>query len=389
MKHDDSVQAAHESWWGRRLTPAQAGAAFVIGLVLVGGSTVAFLRRSPSTVGIAAASFEIPATPSDEWSKLLAGAGRASSRIPLDEIHRGGPPKDGIPALTSPAVTSAGAAGRLRPEDRVVGVTVNGESRAYPIRILNWHEIVNDTLGGRSLAVTYCPLCDSVVVFDRDIGGTVREFGVSGLLYNSNVLMYDRQAGDSQESLWSQLTLKAVVGVAAERGLELRPMPAQFVTWASWMEENPGTTVLSFETGHRRNYDLNPYEDYFGSPQLMFPVKPAGDPASDLDALPPKERAIVILADDKLRAYPVSRLDAALKRGESDAAGGLLADGLLFKPDPSDRASYSVVAPDGSPAAAAFSFWFAFRAMHPGADVFSDAIPDSGARSPGLPQGSE
>ena len=158
------------------------------------------------------------------------GSGRRASKpfdfsdatVPVEEIHSGGPPKDGIPALSKPRLIAAGEATYLKPADRVIGVAIEGEARVYPIRILNYHEIVNDKIGGRPIAVTYCPLCDSAAVFDRETPRGVREFGVSGLLYNSNVLMYDRD--EKAESLWSQLRTEAVTGVQVRNQLKLLPL---------------------------------------------------------------------------------------------------------------------------------------------------------------------
>ena len=111
----------------------------------------------------------------------------------------------GFPSLTNPKLLTVSEAIYLEDHDRVIGVRFGGEARAYPLRVLNWHEAVNDTVGAKAIAVTYCPLCDSSLVFDRDVGGEVREFGISGKLWNSNVLLYDRQKDSRQESLWSQL----------------------------------------------------------------------------------------------------------------------------------------------------------------------------------------
>jgi hypothetical protein len=123
------------------------------------------------------------------------------SLVPADEIHAGGPPRDGIPALTDPKFIPAAQADFLADEDRILGLNLGGEARVYLIAILNWHEIVNDRIGERAVAVTYCPLCGTGIVFDAQVDGRPMEFGVSGLLYNSDVLLYDR----STESLWSQI----------------------------------------------------------------------------------------------------------------------------------------------------------------------------------------
>lgn len=137
--------------------------------------------------------------------------------VPRDEILAGGPGKNGIPALTSPKLVDVKAAGWLRPKDRVAGVVHAGQARAYPLRILVWHEVVNDTIGDQPVTVTYCPLCDSVAVFDRKTPDGIKEFGVSGLLYNSNVLMFDREG--KPEGLWSQLKSQAVSGPLSGQAL--------------------------------------------------------------------------------------------------------------------------------------------------------------------------
>ena len=183
--------------------------------------------------------------------------------IPLEGIKSGGPPKDGIPALTEPTFLDGEAARFLKPTDLVIGVSMNGSHRAYPLKILDRHENVNDTIGRTPIAVSYCPLCKSSLVFDRRVGGSTREFGISGLLYNSNVLIYDRQSNPRQESLWSQVEMRAVTGPAAEQGLTLTLLPSEMTDWGSWRQRYPHTQVLSNLTGHGRDYDRSVYQDYF------------------------------------------------------------------------------------------------------------------------------
>lgn len=357
------------AWWNPSLSRRQT----VLGLgistaVILIAAALSYTRLAPS------GGFDGPRPGSSSSGGAGGGFAGAFSipkdafkLIPRDEIHAGGPPKDGIPALTNPKTVQASAAG-LAPADRVIGVVIDGEARAYPLRILNWHEIVNDTLGGKPIAVTYCPLCDSAVVFDRTIGGEVREFGVSGLLYNSNVLMYDRQEDEAKESLWSQMMLAAVVGPAAQEGLELELLPAQLTTWESWSATHAKTTSLSFDTGHARNYDGNPYAGYFSSPQLMFPVKTQGEPAPDADALPAKEPTIVVSLGGTLKGYPVSRLRAALVSGAvTDEFAGRR---FTFTEVDGGEGLYQVTDSAGGPVPAAFTFWFEFRAAHPKAEVF-------------------
>lgn len=185
---------------------------------------------------------------------------------------------DETKALVSPQHVKNPEA-KITGTERVIGVTVGNESRAYPINIMNRHEIANDTLGGVPIAVTYSPLTDSVVVFDRRIDPEQPpiEFGVSGLLYNSNLLMYDRTNGVKSDvsSLWSQLLMKSVAGPKA--GTTLYALPAQLTHWQDWLASHPGTTVISGVPEEADNYKLNPYQEYFASGKPKFPVKPMAE----------------------------------------------------------------------------------------------------------------
>ena len=186
--------------------------------------------------------------------------------IPIDEILKGGPPRDGIPALDHPPFLPPAEA-PWRDADLVLGVAWRGEARAYPIAILEWHELVNDTLGGRPILVSYCPLCGTGMVFDRRVEGALRSFGVSGLLYRSDLLMYDRES----ESLWSQIAAEAVTGPSLGRRLALLRSGVERL--GEWKRSHPETTVLSRETGYRRDYARSPYAGYADSPRLAFPVR--------------------------------------------------------------------------------------------------------------------
>lgn len=194
--------------------------------------------------------------------------------------------KDGIRALTPDLVDTITPAEAelinknergnfLIDPDRVIGVNIGGESRAYPLRVLNHHEIVNDVVGGVPVAITYHPLCDSAVVFDRrDKNGQVRVFGVSGLLYNSNLVMYDRQNDQKDESLWVQLLFKPVAGPAVTRGEVLERLPFRMARWSDWRVENPGTTVLRGQRVLKKEYRRDPYVPYFANDDLKFAVSP-------------------------------------------------------------------------------------------------------------------
>jgi len=203
---------------------------------------------------------------------LLCGFTLSPTLIPAERILSGGPPKDGIPALTYPKIETAEIANHwLNDHDLVLGIVVDGKARAYPIRIMNWHEIVNDRIGQHAFVLSYCPLCGSGMAFDsNDL------FGVSGMLYQSDVLLYDKNT----ESLWSQLMMQAVAGPRA--GEKLPVMPVEHSSWSVWKTEHPNTTVLSRHTGYQRDYSHNPYAGYEDVSGTYFPVY------NHDDRLPPK-----------------------------------------------------------------------------------------------------
>jgi hypothetical protein len=187
--------------------------------------------------------------------------------VPLDQLVSGGPPPDGIPSIDSPKFNSVNDGNKfLGDSDKVVGININGDIRAYPLQILVWHEIVNDNVGGISVAITYCPLCFTNQVFDRKVNNTILEFGTSGKLYNSNLVMYDR----SSKSLWSQALGEGIVGKYA--GIKLEKLPFDVAYWKDWKKIYPQTKVLSKDTGSARPYGADPYGDYYTAPDILFPV---------------------------------------------------------------------------------------------------------------------
>lgn len=274
--------------------------------------------------------------------------------VPQEQLLRGGPPKDGIPALTSPKTVRASRANFLQPHDRIVAVTMNDESRAYPIRMLNWHEIVNDELGGVPIAVVYCPLCDSVTVVDRRMDEEILEFGVSGMLYQSNVLMYDRQ----HDALWSQIMLEAISGPYAGQSLTHYPGWA-ITTFEQWKREHPNGTVVTFDTGHRRDYDQSPYDDYMTSDALYFPVKRHDD------RLGRKDRVIGLRYGDLVRAYPIRTVHQAPGHRLIDMIDG---SKLIIESDPTSGHTAIVQSPEG--AQTIHTFWFSWAATHPETEIY-------------------
>lgn len=185
-----------------------------------------------------------------------------NTRIDLTELLDGGPPKDGIPSLDNPRFDTAKTT-PFKQNELIIGVVINGEAKAYPLGILNWHEIVNDTLGGTNLSVTYCPLCDTAVVFDR--GNTT--YGVSGKLYQSCLIMYDR----ADDTLYSQPWAMGVIGLKNNRSLNR--LPGVKTTLGAWLAKHPNSKILATETGHKRDYLRYPYGSYYTNNEILFPVR--------------------------------------------------------------------------------------------------------------------
>ncbi len=191
--------------------------------------------------------------------------------IRLEEIVWGGVLKDGIPALINPELIPANQASYLQNDELVFGVEIDGDARAYPYRIMDWHEMFNDVVGGVPVALAYCTLCGSGILFDTRMEGGDEPFvfGSSGFLYRSNKLMYDKQTN----SLWNQFTGRPVVGKLTGSDIQLPILPVITTTWAEWLSQNPHTKVLSLDTGHIRDYSPGrAYGSYFNSPELMFPA---------------------------------------------------------------------------------------------------------------------
>lgn len=163
----------------------------------------------------------------------------------------------------------------LVPDDRVLGVSLGGESRAYPARVLTWHEVANDTLGGIPIAVTYCPFSGSATAYDRRLGDRVVELRMSGLVYNANILLYDLQGNRDRESLWSQVTGAAIAGPEAEKGSTLARLECQFMDWRDWKLLHPDTTVMGADLRMKKQYRSDPYQNYALSPGVPYPYEPA------------------------------------------------------------------------------------------------------------------
>ena len=277
--------------------------------------------------------------------------------LPDDQILGGGPAKDGIPALTDPKTVAGDAAEVMfGPTARIIAVTVNGQTRGYPINILNWHEAVNDTLGQTPIGVIYCPLCDSVTVVDRRLDDKTYEFGISGLLCYSNVLLYDR----TDNALWSQVGLKAVSGPNAGRSLtHLDGWSMMHLT--DFRAQYPDAQIVSIYTGHRRMYRGNPYQPYFNDDKVMASFK-TFEPDTRMKN---KARIIGIAYKDVARAYP---LDAIRKSPGGEVLDELAGEKVQLKYDEQRDVFDVIKVPDG--ANAVHTFWFTWAKFHEDTQIY-------------------
>ncbi|GJM41635.1 MAG: hypothetical protein DHS20C20_19170 [Ardenticatenaceae bacterium] len=243
------------------------------------------------------------------------------SKIRVEEIQWGGVVLDGIPALDNPNMLSAAEADYLEPWEPVFGIALNGDARAYPLRILDWHEMANDVVGGVPVSLAYCTLCGAAVAYDGrsvDLDGNevTYTFGSSGFLFRSNKLMYDR----STLTLWNQLTGEPVLGELAAGDIRLNLLPVVLTTWADWQEQHPETVVVDIETGFSRRYVPGAaYGDYFANDErlfrdgLMFPVWQQSDQLFN------KDHVYALRLDETPKAYPV--IDLLAERVVNDVVG--------------------------------------------------------------------
>jgi hypothetical protein len=234
----------------------------------------------------------------DPAMKRFLDSGRPST-IRVELIQWGGVRVDGIPALDAAPLVRAKAATYLTAEEPVFGVQIKGDVRAYPLRLLDWHEMANDVVGGVPVSLAYCTLCGAGVLYRTDTARGTLTFGSSGFLYESNKLMYDRQTG----TLWNQLTGEPVNGPLVGSGIKLERLPVAVASWGNWQRSHPETRVLSLETGFQRDYTPGkPYGSYFASPETMFPVHQRSK------VLPEKAWIYALVVGGVPKAYPLDRL---------------------------------------------------------------------------------
>lgn len=275
--------------------------------------------------------------------------------VPPDKIVSGGPAKDGIPSIDHPKFISVEEADKwLADDESVLAISCNGVDRVYPLQILVWHEIVNDMIGGNPIVITYCPLCGSGIAYERTIAGEAVEFGTSGKLYNSNLVMYDRKT----DTYWSQIGGLAILGELA--GERLVPVSIDTVVWGDWKVAHPESEVLSRNTGYSRSYGRDPYGTYYEDDSIWFPVE-----ARD-DRVHPKTVMFGIEVNGVYKAYRESDLIA---QGTIDDTIGAVA--ISIKRDPAGIVSVTNIE-SGEEIVKEREFWFAWYAFHPETLLYVD-----------------
>lgn len=249
-----------------------------------------------AVVTAAAAEDEVPWTLKNAWPDTDF----SQRTVELDSIRSGGPPKDGIPSIDDPRFVAVDAARAwIEPKEPVIVVAIDGDVRAYPLQILTWHEIVNDRVGGVPVAVTFCPLCNAALVFDRRVDGDPVEFGTTGRLRKSDLVMYDRRT----ESWWQQFTGRGIVGEYA--GRELQQIPSRLVAFRDFAAAHPDARVLSRETGYNKPYGVNPYRGYDTIGNNPFLLDEPAD-----SRLPAMERVLGIETENGAHVFPLTALAA-------------------------------------------------------------------------------
>lgn len=276
------------------------------------------------------------------------------AKVKPDDLVQGCFGQDCIPSIDKPLFEEGQKASWLQESDIVFTINYKSVQRAYPQRILNWHEIVNDEVAGDPIAITFCPLCGSAVAFERKVDGVITEFGISGKLHDSDLVMYDRYEGN----LWQQITGEAIVGPAARRNEKLKPILLGTTTWGEWIKKYPNSQVLSKDTGFSRNYDQYPYGTYEQDDQLLFGVK-------GLDkSLQIKTVVYGVEVNGRSKAYPASTFDKnAIIEDSLDGTKLKLEKTASGEIEITDLQTKEKIIP-------LRLFWFAWAAFHPDTQLY-------------------
>ena len=269
--------------------------------------------------------------------------------VPFDKLMQGCPARDCIPSIDNPRYVAANAADHVGDDDLVITLAYKGEHFAFPTRVLDHHEIVNDTFAGVPLAITWCPLCGSAVGIERTVGGAVTTFGVSGVLYNSDLVLYDRATG----TLWDQIEAKGIVGPGTNEHLTL--VPVSMSKWSKWKSKHPDTLVLSTDTGFDEDYTQDRYAEYRDSTRLFMPVSAEDDR---------------VHAKTVVYGFSLGDLDVAITESMLPANGGFAGKvgGELAVITRHDDGSVSMRR-DGQTHYPIRLFWFAWYTFHPETDL--------------------
>ena len=270
------------------------------------------------------------------------------------KIISGGPPKDGIPSIDNPKFVSVEEADKwIQDNELVLAIIYKDVKRVYPLQIMVWHEIVNEFIAGDPILITYCPLCGSGIAYERTLGGETVEFGTSGKLFNSNLVMYDRKT----DTYWQQIDGKAIVGELT--GQELKEISIDTVVWRDWKKSHADSEVLSQNTGFNRDYGRDPYGSYYEDSFLIFPVE-----GSD-DRVHPKTVIFGIEVNDQFKAY----------REDDLKETGMIEDefsGIRIKLERDDVGIIKITNLDtGEEIVKERDFWFAWYAFHPDTELYS------------------
>ncbi|MEM8547268.1 MAG: DUF3179 domain-containing protein [Pseudomonadota bacterium] len=291
-------------------------------------------------------------------AQTLNGFDVSNSTLPKGSLVSGGPPRDGIPSIDEPRYVSAGDATFMQSDDVVLGLVMGDTAIAYPRHILNWHELVNDVIGGEPVLISYCPLCGTGMAFSATVDGQALTFGVSGLLFNNDLVFYDR----ATESLWSQIDRKAVAGALV--GEELTPLPLHITSWSAWLAAHPDSRVLSDDQGVKRNYRHDPYSGYETTSQLFFKTLRKAPRIFHT-----KERILGVEINGETMAFAFSTLrDLGAARFEQTIGG----ETVTITWDTVHQAA-AAYANDGSLLPATVGFWFAWYNFHPDTLIFRPA----------------
>jgi len=289
------------------------------------------------------------------FAQSLNGFDLSNSLIDKKHIVQGGPPRDGIPAITEPHYVSGSDAAFLKADDIVLGLDISGEAFAYPRHILNWHEIVNDEVDGNAFVVSYCPLCGTGMAFSSKVSDQNLLFGVSGLLYNNDLLFYDKQS----ESLWSQIERRAISG--SHVGRELKQLYLVHTSWQDWQRKHPKTKVLSEQQGFKRNYRHDPYTGYDTSSSVFF--KTLREAPNEFHN---KEKVLGLKIGSLTKAYPFSELRKHAKASFEDRLGDTVYQ-VVWN---AQAESATIQTLQGETLTPTVAFWFAWYNFHPETLIF-------------------